>query len=167
MSDVRFQEAVEQVARQACACDPPELDTGELEAIVAKNTAAQFWQPSTAYEIGDRVTSDPPNGVIYACTQAGTSDITQPNWPAAASSDCLCGSASGSLVTDGSAVWQQVDTYMTLIDTDRATSEAWHAKAGKAAALIGQASAGQNYQMSQVFTHCRQLANDWDPYDVA
>lgn len=158
-----FQLAVEQVSRQSNACLPPTLEISELEAIVAQTQAAQLWKPGTDYAVGAEVTSDPPNGVVYTCTTAGTSDVTPPVWPIVAEG-CLCGS-SGS-VTDGTVTWQTSATYSTLFDTDLATSRAWIEKAGKASILVGQSSAGQAYQMGKIFDDCIRLAAYWNPLHV-
>ncbi len=62
----------------AQACDPPE------------------WQASTAYSVGDIVRPVDRNGFVYICTTAGTTDASEPIWPA----------NDGDTVTDGTAVWE-------------------------------------------------------------
>ena len=55
------------------------------------------WAVSTAYAVGDMVkpTSSNLNGYYYLCTSAGTSDASEPTWPAPI----------GQTVVDGGATW--------------------------------------------------------------
>ncbi len=59
---------------------------------VASYTA---WQASTPYLAGDFRVPTVDNGLTYECTQAGTSGLTQPQWP----------DVPGQTVQDGSVVW--------------------------------------------------------------
>lgn len=52
-------------------------------------------ETTTAYDLGDLVTPDTPNGYFYECTTAGTSAGTAPTWPTTV----------GATVTDGTVVW--------------------------------------------------------------
>lgn len=54
------------------------------------------WATSTAYSLGDRVEPTTPNGYVYECTTAGTSDSSEPTWPT---------SAIGDTVADNTVVW--------------------------------------------------------------
>lgn len=54
------------------------------------------WALSTAYVVGDRVQAVGGDGFIYKCTTAGTSDTTEPTWPAG---------GIGSTVVDNTVVW--------------------------------------------------------------
>lgn len=57
------------------------------------------WQASTAYSLGDRVQPVTPNGLVYECTTAGTSNSSEPTWPT---------SSIGDTVVDNTAVWTYV-----------------------------------------------------------
>lgn len=70
-------------------------------------------------------------------------------------------------VTDGGVTWQTIGPIEQLYDVDSAISAGWLLKADRAATLVQQSSAGQSYQMQQLFTHCRQLAKDSHPYRAA
>jgi hypothetical protein len=152
-----FQIAVEIVAIQARACEPPELSTGELELVVRKSQLAQSWQASTAYPQGAVVLPLTSNGHRYQCAVAGTSGDVEPDWNQFA----------GTSTTDGTVTWLEAGLARGYFDTDQATFEAWFLKTGKAAALVQQSSAGQAYAMQQLTTHCRQMAADWEPTRVA
>ena len=53
------------------------------------------WAATTAYSLGDYV--DGTSGELAVCTTAGTSDASEPTWP-----------AYGATVTDGTAVFRRV-----------------------------------------------------------
>lgn len=63
------------------------------------NNISRQWQASTAYSVGDIVYSENLSSYKYAkCTVAGTSNTTEPTWPAI-----------GSTVTDGTVTWIVAD----------------------------------------------------------
>lgn len=55
---------------------------GALQGGVVLASHAPAWQASTAYVLGDRVVPISPNGFVYECTRAGTSDSAEPSFPA-------------------------------------------------------------------------------------
>jgi hypothetical protein len=62
---------------------------------------ALVWAPLTAYATSTQVTSSPPNGFIYTCTTAGTSNLTPPQfWP----------TTIGGTVSDNGVVWTCTST---------------------------------------------------------
>lgn len=67
-----------------------------------QGTVGQTWTASTVYALGQQVIND--SGKVYKCTTAGTS----------ASSGGPTGTGSG--ITDGTAVWQYVDTVDMILD---------------------------------------------------
>jgi hypothetical protein len=152
-----FQIAVETVAIQARACEPPELSTGELELVVRKSQLASSRQPSTAYPQGAVVLPVTANGHRYNCAVAGTSGDVEPDWNQFA----------GTSTPDGTVTWIEAGLARGFYDTDQATFEAWDLKSGKASSLVAQSSAGQQYQMQLVFNHCKKMAADWEPTRVS
>ena len=74
----------------------PNAVTNQFTGLYAtlKGTA---WQVSTAYSLGDIVvpTTGKENGYRYECTTAGTSDSSEPTWPATV----------GATKTDGTVTW--------------------------------------------------------------
>ena len=62
------------------------------------------WNSDAAYATGDTVTA---NGYLYKCTTAETSGTTTPTFPA----------TSGGTVTDGTAVWTEVEAYPPVISS--------------------------------------------------
>ena len=55
-----------------------ESSEGTAETLPQPST----WAASTAYSVGDYVIPTTPNGYFYVCTVAGTSDTSEPTWPA-------------------------------------------------------------------------------------
>jgi hypothetical protein len=157
IEDEALQVAVEIVAVQARACEPPELSTADLEFCVRKSQLAESWQALTPYVQGASVLPVTANGHRYTCAVAGTSDATEPAWNQFA----------GTSTTDGTVTWLEAGLARGFFDTDQATFEAWDLKRGKASSLVAQSSAGQQYQMQLVFDHCKQMAADWEPTRVA
>ena len=161
----QFQQAVEYVAFWSEACLPPSLDTVELETIVTGAQVASIWLPNTAYNIGDHVTADPPNGVVYTCTTAGTTGATQPVWPAFSVTGCGC--SSGGAVTDGTSGWVATGTASGLFDTQKAVFDAWMKKSAKATVLIQNSSFGQSQASQQLFTHISMMCARWQATEVS
>ncbi len=62
------------------------------------------WNASSAYTAGDLVSA---NGYLYKCTTAGTSGTTIPTFP----------TTSGGTVTDGTAVWTEMEAYPPVINS--------------------------------------------------
>jgi len=152
-----FQMAVEIVSVQAQACLPPELSTGELEAVIRKSQVAASWQPDTVYGQGATVVPTVSNGHLYTCTVAGTSGATEPAFNQFA----------GTTTTDGTVTWMEAGLEKGFFDLDQATSDAWLLKAGKASPLVQNSSAGQSLASQQLFTHCNQMARYWEPTKVS
>ncbi len=87
------------------------LAVSQIEAIKSAHFGtAVAWAASTAYNVGDEVRPNVPNGHIYRCTpQAGTSGATEPDWPI----------VNEATVTDGGVTWQEsggsgMGTYTTV-----------------------------------------------------
>jgi hypothetical protein len=178
--DEAKQKAIEEVALNSDACTPPELETSDLEAIVSASQVASVWQPSTVYPAGSVVVPDALSNIAYRAAKGGTSGAEAPSWPdptfysnygcSSWSGDpaalfCCCGGRGQ--VSDGGVVWHAQAPIGSLYDVDSATSRAWLLKAARAATLIQTSSAGQATALQQVFTHCRQMAIDWSPFNVA
>ena len=152
-----FQKAVEVVATQACACDPPELSTAELEGVLRRSQIGATWQPDTVYGQGAQVIPSVPNGHLYQCIVAGTSGASEPAFNQFA----------GTTTTDNTVTWLEAGLERGYFDLDQATSDAWLLKAGKAAPLVQNSSAGQSLASQQLFTHCNQMARYWEPTKVS
>lgn len=85
---------------------PQQVAVAELAARFAQNTirhyrqldVAEPWQANRLYALRDVVQPSRPNGHLYICTTAGTSDDdTEPTWDA----------DTDSTTTDGTVVWTE------------------------------------------------------------
>jgi hypothetical protein len=73
------------------------------------------WEATTAYVVGDRVQpTGGGNGFVYRCTDAGTSDSSEPTWPVV---------GIGSLVTDDGVIWELYSAHHTTSEVTLALSE--------------------------------------------
>jgi len=61
------------------------------------------WAATTAYTVGDSVLPLTPNGYMYRCTVAGTSDGSEPTWP----------TTIGGTVVDDGVTWQCLQDYLS------------------------------------------------------
>jgi len=104
------------------------------------------WTASTAYAVGDvvRATSVQASGLVFRCTDAGTSDSTQPAWP----------TDIGSTIVDNTVTWTAISSVyeelsvlapnavielfqLTLDATLHGTSDTYYFHAGTNANVTG------------------------------
>lgn len=82
-------------------------DNGNADIVEAEFPYVP-WIASTAYVLDDTRLPITRNGFLYRCTTAGTTDVSEPTWPAVV----------GQTVADGTAVWEcmlvPVDTYWSI-----------------------------------------------------
>jgi hypothetical protein len=71
-------------------------DPGNDDIIITVEDILPNWEPETAYDVGDRVQPTTPNGYVYECTSAGTTNNTEPTFPTG---------AIGDTVVDGTVTW--------------------------------------------------------------
>lgn len=170
-SEIR-QLAKEELARNCQACTPPELDDGDLEALLTSGQAAQVWQADTVYPPGAVVVADALSAMSYRAIAGGTSGPTPPSWPGysygwSGVPTALYCCAMGTVITDGGVTWTQAGIVTSLYDIERASADGWLLKAAKAVTLIQSSSAGQSTALQLVFDHCQKMAAEWQPYKVA
>lgn len=72
----------------------------------AANSWGVSWAASTAYAVGDIVIPLTPNGHLYICTVAGTSDSSGPSFP----------TTHRATVTDNTATWAEFGTNIVVFD---------------------------------------------------
>lgn len=126
MSDVTDLEAARlELELRADVHRTPELDSDEIDAILARSQAASTWALSTAYSIGDVVLPNPRDGHRYVCVAAGTSGSTQPTF----------GTGNESRTADGAVTWQESGLQSGIYDMRRAIYAALELRAMKAASM--------------------------------
>lgn len=79
------------------------INGGTSAVVTAKNgetvnlaNMTLEWQSSTSYSLGNQVIPTTPNGYIYVCVSAGTSNVTEPTWGTTVDGD----------TTDNSVTWR-------------------------------------------------------------
>lgn len=153
------------VARQASTDTYPTLTSADLDNILARHLRFGTRADSTAYSIGDTVvlSSTNYNARVYRCRTAGTSaaDETGVGFPTNLSA------ATGQLVQDGSAVWQDDGPAGETYDTGAATKDAWLQKAAIAAQDHDHNDGATDMRASQVHAHCLAMAARYEPMWVA
>lgn len=146
--------AMNELRRLAQPDSTPELDDVELNSILDDCQRASFWILSTAFAFGDVVLPATKNGHRYKCTTAGTTAATEPTWP----------TRDGSTVTDGTVTWQEAGPdFDNVFDVRSAAGQAWMVKTAKASVLFN----GSGQQTSQIAEHCKQMAESFDPINIA
>lgn len=87
------------------------------------------WESSTAHTLGKLLKPTTPNGFIYKCTTAGTSDSSEPTWPVV---------GLGSTVVDGTCIWSLYATHHPTTEIKLAlTSLGLDSATGGAALAVG------------------------------
>lgn len=106
------------------------------------------WTASTAYTEGDVVrASGYPAGQYFRAGDDGSSNTTEPTWP-----------ATGATVVDSGVTWTAyADSWEPTWDLNRGAAEGWLQKAGKVAARYDFREAeGQDFSRSQIHKHCME-----------
>ncbi len=68
-----------------------------IDSIVLTPTdISPVWEAETSYTVGQIIRPTVDNSLVYKCTTAGTSDVTEPSWP-------IIGI--GSTIVDDSVIW--------------------------------------------------------------
>ncbi|MFN3650085.1 MAG: hypothetical protein ACK47B_10945 [Armatimonadota bacterium] len=158
-----LQQAVSRLRMLVSAETDPELTDAELRAIVAMQERATVWTAETAYQVGDRVIPTGPNGRVYVCRTAGTSDAIEPDFGEAGDHFL------GRLVDDGTELeWQDGGPmFAERFDLRAACHEAWMLKAAKCSDRSYLASGGQMFSRQQVHEHCLKMAARYTPLMIA
>lgn len=131
----------------------------DIDSILAARLLASLWVASTAYDIGDVVQPNDPNGCRYVCVTAGTSTTTEPDWT----------TGRRDVVTDGTVlVWEEAGAeYLSLWDMRGAAYDGWMLKASKTLCNIDFSEQQNSYKNSQVYDHCILMANRNLPVSIA
>lgn len=86
------------------AASEPEWRDYEKTQDGSATWRAGVWVPKTSYAAGDLVVPTDPNGHLYRCTTAGTTNESEPKWKL----------TSARPITDGSAQWMRLLGYLQL-----------------------------------------------------
>jgi hypothetical protein len=156
------------IARVSLLCDAtsyPEVSTTDIGQMLDDTARFTTWTGSTAYQVGQRVVPTTPNGRVYECRRAGTSGTTEPVWPD-------LGSYKGWWMEDGvsdpTLVWvDQGPANVEQYDVRTTTQRVWMVKASRVAAEIDAKEGTTDVKLSQLKTHCLEMATRYRPVVIA
>jgi len=159
-------EAIAQVSLFVAAQSYPQMSTTDIGSILDSFSRFTTWTAATTYAVGDRVVPTTPNGRVYECRVAGTSGATIPEFPAYPAAQYR-----GWSIEDGSSdpVLTWVD--MGAINVERydvrtATRQAWLIKASRVVAEIDAKEGASDVKLSQLKSHCLEMADKYRPLVV-
>lgn len=131
----------------------PTLTTAEMQGLLSDAPRFSTHTVSTTYAVGAKVVPSTPNGRLYLCTVAGTTDDTAPVWPTRYT-------RLSQRIQDGTAVWEDIGpTLAEPYDLSAAARAGWMLKAAKASADIDTGDKDQSTKASQAQTQCLRIAN--------
>lgn len=143
----------------------PVLSSDDLLRIVDSVRRASTHALDTAYAVGDMVVPATPNGRVYRCVVAGTSDsATAPSFPTSSLYHFI-----GYRISEatGDLVWEDAGPIAReLYDLRWAASKAWTEKAGLVAADIDASDDDKSVKLSQLHAHCLAMAARYRPLEV-
>lgn len=158
-------EAIERLGRLVAKDTAPTLTDAELADLLGLGAIADSaehapeadsaeWVAGTAYAVGDTVVPTSRTGRRYIVTIAGTSDASEPSWP-----------ASGA-IADGGVTWE-LDAalpaaWLPTYDLAIAAAEGWRYKAGRTSDRFRFSQEGEGYDRNQVFEHCLRMAEIYE-----
>lgn len=156
-------EAIARVGMYVDATSYPELSTTDIGTIVDSFRRFTTWTASTVYAVGDRVVPTTPNGRVYECHTAGTSDTTEPDWPVNPR-----GQYSGWYTTDGTSnpalIWVDMGpANVEQYDIRSATRQGWLIKASRVVSEIDAKEGASDVKLSQLLAHCVSMAGKYRP----
>ena len=131
----------------------PFLAASEMQSILSDVLRFSTHAVSTTYAAGAKVVPATPNGRLYLCAVAGTSDSTAPVWPTRYT-------RLSQRIQDGTAVWEDIGpTLAEPYDLSAAARAAWLLKAAKASADIDASDTDASTKASQVQAQCLRMAS--------
>jgi hypothetical protein len=156
-----FEIALREVTFLGAVNIAPTLDSCvDLNDLIRAHQRCTYWTPDTMYDTGAIIMPSVPNGRRYSCLQAGTSGMTEPNWPLGTNVQMV----------DNDFNWiEDGPDYPNCFDIGWAVYDVWMYKAGQASAqvdvtLAGGAAAGTfAVKCAQQFEHCITMAQRYQP----
>ena len=110
------------------------------------------WQPNHVYAVNDVIVPTTRNAHTYIVSDPGTSGATEPVWPTDPQSTVTLDGVEYTEITDMLAIW------WGRWDLNAAAAEGWRIKAGLVSNRHDFGSNQGNYNPSQIFEHCNQMA---------
>lgn len=149
--------AIEIVSRRAQIAVAPVILESEIVDIVGEYQLADIWTDDEDYVVGQEIQPTVRNGHRYCCIVGGTSGDTEPDFPV----------DPGSRVTDGDVIWQEVGSdYENVFDIRALTYAVLDLKVKRCAVAVDQKTPVGSLSASQLFTHWKQLRDEYAPLGV-
>lgn len=106
------------------------------------------WAAATVYPAGARIVPVERDGYYYITDAGGTSGASEPDFEP------------GQVMIDNTVTWRYggVAPWSGLYNLDRSAAYAWRLKQGIAAKRKNVAALGQATNSSEVFEHCKEMA---------
>lgn len=160
-------EAIAKVSRWCDAQSYPEINSTEIGEIVDQFARFSYWTASTAYSVGDRIVPSVANGRVYECKCAGTSGVTEPDWP-----DYPGGQFMGQGFTDGSSdpklLWVDMGpSFVERYDARSAAQEVWLVKASRVVGEIDSKEGSTEVKLAQLMERCIEMSKKFRPVTFA
>jgi len=156
----------EAIARVSLWCDAtayPEVSTTDIGTVVDQFSRFSTWTASTAYAVGDRIVPTTPNGRVYEARRAGTSDITEPDWPTGPWNQYQGWSYSDG-TSDPQLLWVDAGpANVERYDVRSAARQVWLIKASRVVGEIDSKDGSADVKLSQLRTHCLEQAEKFRP----
>jgi hypothetical protein len=147
----------------------PSLTDDEVDALLDDAQRARVWEPSTSYNIGDRVFPLTGNGHWYMLdayasrTPEGATGPQEPRWPRATRYPYFYG-----VVRDGDVFWRDLGPApSSLWDVKAAARAGWITKAAKAAERVNSKEGDTSYAEQQVYDHCIRMARSFETVEAS
>lgn len=153
--------------KRNCQIDlEPVVEEQELLDMIGGYVLAEVWVENTAYAVGDVVIPTTRNGHLYICRVAGTSAVLladEPAWPLTESSTVLDG------ISDPVLLWQEhgADYDDEPIDVRGMSYDVWDLKVSRATQLYDTSQSQSSFKHSQVYEHCVEQRDRYQPLLVA
>lgn len=164
MSLTRAQ-AISRVVMLCDAASYPEVTTTEIGQMLDDTIRYSTWTAATTYSIGDRIVPTNPNGRVYEARVGGVSGATEPEFPD-------YGSFQGWWISDGSSdpelAWvDKGPANIERYDVRTVAQRVWLVKASRVATEIDAQEGSSNVKLSQLKSHCVEMASRFRPMVIA
>lgn len=144
----------------------PQITTTEIGTILDDLIRWDYWTASHSYAVDDLIVPLIPNGRLYRCVAAGTSDSTQPTFPVFPSIGFINQTIYES--TTSGVIWIDIGTAQNeQYDVQGATRRAWLLKASRCAGDVDSKEGLSDVKLSQLSDHCIRMAERFRPLVIA
>lgn len=161
--------AIRQLGQICQSTSFPELTDNQLGDLIDQHKRFATWTPSTYYSVGDMVVPTTPNGRVYQCVIAGTSQTTEPAFPQItyAVGQAFYDYSTLPANQDFGLTWQD-NGYITteIYDVRAAAKQGWLLKASIAANLANTSDGQMKIELHTIQENCVQMAGKFRSFFI-